>query len=241
MVKKKKENLKIKSPAVFILTMVILCVVVILFLYFVETSNKFNPETDVCLEWELCNNEEGFCNIVESEEICDECIEKLKWIDFSKECVDFRTKNKCELNTESEGCICDEWQEICDMEYILTNESFIYEGRFNCKNSGNCIKAHLPNECELNNPKYIDAPEWIDWHDGTFTEGCPQTKSCRLKQIYDFSCEELFEAILKDQYYDSKTSSFQLLKGATHCGKSTKTIICTYDIVDVYKKKGCFY
>jgi len=126
---------------------------------------EFNPDTDVCLEWKECKT----INYL------GECKEwrNINFPDGLHKCFEWRPKNKCELDPESEGCICDEWKGNygdCSGKIIFYPDAYLIEkniswsenrnitiGLKECLDEGwcecrgdyiikktNCIKAHEP-------------------------------------------------------------------------------------------------
>jgi hypothetical protein len=97
----------------------ILFVAIIIFLIFIfirdyETFFGFNPDEDICLEWE-CLNCASF----------DNCLENGC---YAEVCEEWREKTICELSPESEGCICDEYEakyepiELPEFNWVKTME-----------------------------------------------------------------------------------------------------------------------
>ena len=156
-------------------------------------SDKFNPETDICVvnETTLCYL--SFCDFNEKNIIEQKC---NKSNCYYTQCVKWKPKTICELNPENLDCICDEWSNSCRFDSI---GEYVYLSKFNesfeewCLNNdgellNKCIKSHLPNECEKNNSDWI----W-DEVDYICEKPCtqPTEKYCRKKIIYDLNCEEL--------------------------------------------------
>lgn len=142
---------KKKSKLVIIMCSILFVVVVGLPLYITYNSD-YDPEKHVCTK--MC----------ESEEILPATV----WIHCTSgetfyrkgQCMEWRNKNKCEIDPNEEGCVCDERRHIydfCDqmtVEYMKT--SCIGLVSMDIAVWGNpCIKAHVPNECEKGNRKYI--------------------------------------------------------------------------------------
>lgn len=97
--------------------------------------DKFNPETDICLM--DCRNLSYYETQEEWENFNKYCMGKgISPTDVG--CVKWRPKNKCELDPEAEGCICD--------EYDLNNIKLInvYDGRLmGCINRSNLTKDEI--------------------------------------------------------------------------------------------------
>lgn len=159
-----KKKYIIKNKFLFFGLMVAFCVIVIFILYSLENHfNKFNPETDVCTQFHIGNCIKQLNNP-------NKCHD-LYWdnpLNFSEYCTDWRPKNKCELDIDAEGCICDEYiscekiyleeypnRTFCLIQTEEGKEPMLYENWEKHSWSNDCIKSHLPNECELKNPNWV--------------------------------------------------------------------------------------
>lgn len=193
--------------ALVVLIALIFLVVLINILTGKTSFNEFNPDKDVCLEWECCmNSNSNNCR----DDISFVSCELLPNNGLHYNCKDWRPKTKCEIDPEAEGCICDEWELgvfLCDIKNRNDNSQLIKE----CKQINGIIKDGCCSPC-------------ISSHKPT---------------IYDYSCQELFEHILKNNIYNYNTRNNKF-----YYSIATKSIwikyYCTADLVDVYKEKGCF-
>jgi len=156
--KKKKDF----NYALYILLPVVLIIIIFLGIKNYREEYSFNPDEDVCLE------EGMICNGIKLGVMCSER--------HIIGCEEFRPKTECELNPNSENCICDESEEVCMKGYEISCVIFNSLPEINCSNARNqtqceimksyeiamnpfyetCIKSHLPNECEKGNEDYIE-------------------------------------------------------------------------------------
>jgi len=168
--KNKKAEISLN---VIIMSALALLVIVILAIIFTGRAElfreSFNPDEDVCLEEELTCKEGYYMkgNI---------CFKWFKRYDayfpqHTTKCSDWRPKTICKLNPNDERCICDEWKGCKNKEILYDwlvgdNITFCYDdGGYRTypteeeekyeKAFFGCIKSHLPNECELNNPDWV--------------------------------------------------------------------------------------
>ena len=203
--------------------------------------DKFNPDKDICLEWDkymhdcmYIHNNDSYC------------------MQYGK-CIERRPKIKCELNPEAEGCICDEHNNftcLLDNVCISKNNESIEKwcNRCNGEILQHCIKSHEPDECEKNSSDWIwdnsceesinSTLEFINnrteycngiiCYNTLYFDGidCPP-KICRKKTIYDYSCDELIRAWKND---------LQILKDRTEWSASYYSKLGIYDIAI---EKGC--
>jgi len=254
-VKKKKKEFY-KTEWFKTLLGVVICLIVFLIFYTSHQAKQFNPDEDVCngviyykvqcgykynddVTWESYT--------YDLDKSCGGISIQLKVTSYCDE--DWRPKTICELNPNSENCICVEYEYKLPKKYDYVDyynfDCFKYEEDIKSYNKyndtlsetliymatimqvscefyttpqkGECIKSHLPNECEKGNEDYI--LEYINYTKGCNQYGCAfgitdkwgyedatfnnkhldnittylVTDGCRKKTIYDYSCEEILE------------------------------------------------
>lgn len=148
----------------------------LLIFYVIPSLDSFNEETDVCLEYPCLWIEDDFCVISDSG-----FITMSTPLDYV-ECTDWRDKTICELDPNAEGCVCDEYnydKDYIDLKRLFENllEEPCYSRKETCEwvdeearrkieyytnlieKTKVCIKAHEPNECEIEDVNFIwDCP-----------------------------------------------------------------------------------
>lgn len=199
----------------------------------IHDYSTFNPDRDVCEEWECCvKYEYNEGAIMPSVRIIESCLYRSQNCSSSEyssfyngKCNKWRPKNKCELNPEAEGCVCDEYEKILLTVYRTINNTDILNlsvtsvtkwVKIETVNQGNdylvyqilpdCIKSHLPNECEKGNPEYIvdltkpcvcrddlSGKSLVGSNETFYCKNVDCSMNCRKKTISDLSCEELWE------------------------------------------------
>lgn len=158
---------------------VILLVVALFVLFYFSRVDKFNPDEDVCEEWELaiscsndccsysnewyekCDKVEKICNAEEPKDCSCECYDCLNWRPktLCEKCIDNRDES-CDKD-----CECDEqeivgynWGDcIKEVKYGYDNKTIVYESRGTymgvSKEEANRLSQLW--ECEWHSPDYI--------------------------------------------------------------------------------------
>lgn len=204
MKKKQDETLSLK---VIVIAALCLLFLALMLAWFYATNIQFNPEKDVCTSYKTIE----YCNDGTLKTLKEGCNDLRN---LTTSCQEWRPKTRCEIDPEAEGCVCDEYSEETWKDFVyyydtyrffdyaklldfLKNESChsfkveTYDGTnpmYTCivqtikvkTNTfrGECLSAHEANECEKGNTDYtIDHGE------------------CRLKELKDYSCNELNYAV----------------------------------------------
>lgn len=203
---KKSERLSIN---IIIVTTIALLVLIFIVGYFNGgfSWQKFNPATDVCerdcitvlKEARIAlNSREGLSSDTSLDEEFDICTKNWKrsWADTEvlNECINWHPKNKCELNPEAEGCVCDEYnqerhtQEIQVYHYTVSkwNKNLINEWRIDLNESEYGIKkVNLSRDCER---IYIDELELCKLNTTSMTLSCDS--GCTIRKWKTETLEE---------------------------------------------------
>lgn len=240
------------------IALIVLLVIVLIFTGRINLFKQYDEEKHYCEE--TCF--EAYTRLIENTPLGGEPTEsKYKfncWFCNTFTCLkgfcyDWRDKDKCELNPEAEGCICDE--KVYKKEDVMVYGALLYktednnctfevkyhkDGRYyngellrndtedkdisygtvECDTPLFCIKSHLPNECEKENPDYVldcDKGGGCEINNGTLLtywrddvcniNNCPK-KICRKKTIRDYPCKVLRKVILLQQSYCPRTNKF---------------------------------
>lgn len=128
-----------------------LIVIVCIFMAaYTELNNTFDPNKDVCLIFEHNISRENCIFYKDQQDICYINPEIKIWVNDNTllgstyKCDSWRPKNKCDLDPEAEGCICDEWK----TDWVTIYDTCtIHKGSVvNClvEENKTCIKAHEP-------------------------------------------------------------------------------------------------
>lgn len=185
-----------------------------------ENFVPFDKNKHDCLEWKYppCKDDINSYELGSKER--DIIINNCAMLGCKKK----RTKPKCELDPESEDCICDRYEKVLwDCEgNTIKNENEYKESMKEKKVSytifsqKKCIQSHEANECEKENPEYIDecqlyrlfakdnssfnglpsylyTAEAFESHkdDDFFTKVTCEKSTCRKKHMYDLTCIQL--------------------------------------------------
>jgi len=195
MIKMSKKYQSLDITAIIIASLILIVFIVLWVIFTGQFKDKFNPSEDVCDSYGKTSWDGSKIYIYGelNNPICQ------KW----------HSKNKCELNPEAEGCVCDEYEEIPIEKviidhYLADNNSYEYTQNIvgniivtpENKNTKvrtekidnytlmvfqvlpNCLKSHLPNECEKGNTNYVF-----------------DNSTCRIKNIFDYNCSELTKSL----------------------------------------------
>lgn len=180
--KKKGFDLSINGIVILILAITMLG----LGLAFLRTilGSDFNSNTDVCDKYKIYNSIGCY-----KEDATEEGLSCKKQYNISTygNCIKWHPKNKCELNPEAEGCVCDEYETIVYSIYVLgsdikietTNKTILDYLKKNkdynidyAYTEPSCIKSHLPNECEKGNEDWIIDFSYSYIFNGTEFDAC---------------------------------------------------------------------
>ena len=170
-----------------IFALVITIIILLFFIgwLFVTFDKAFNPDTDICDDWNYQ------CKLLHiDDEWIDDCY--INQEDYENKlirdtgrmriiCDLWHPKNKCELNPNAEGCVCDEYpkpfflvgtktclDDMCSTTYYFrdncSNDILIFNSSgarveittiCEANEDRKCISSHLPNECEKGNVDYV--------------------------------------------------------------------------------------
>ncbi len=221
---KKAQGLSLTTIIVAAIALIVLVVLVMIFTGRIGIFNEeFDSEKHICKQWAYA---QGIYNIdwIEEFEKKENCIiisnnsETIN-VECTTRCIDWRNKNKCELNPNTEGCVCDEF-EIPNIEYC------------------NDLKRKRSLICDTvnsTNPYQIDI-EWCNWKQYQIKQKC-NTNNCikaHKKTLEDLSCN----ALLSSLFYDSNLFRIEgdKLVTPTWCPDCE---IKRDEIIKVVQEKGC--
>ena len=103
--KNKKSELALTINAIVII--ILAFTILGLGLLFLRNISNFNPATDVCDEWKHCDYHCASSFTENCEDHCSGCCGDVP-LEVEDKCISWHPKDKCELNPNAEGCICDE-------------------------------------------------------------------------------------------------------------------------------------
>jgi len=173
-------------------------------------KSSFNPEKDICLELK-CHYKSGETGLItlDGRTSCGTAT-------IEQSCFNWRSKNKCEINPETEGCVCDEYEQ--EMDFIKANKCSPYN--YTIVSNDEIWGDSIVSGC---NPIYI-----INYINGTCIRSHPQT-------LEDYNCSVLKKAVLLGMWYDKRNSNFIVDTHLNVClDCNTRS-----EIYDVAEAKGC--
>lgn len=251
MITKKAQGLTITTLIVASIALIVLVVLVMIFTGRIGIFNEFNPERDVCLMTiqEAYNN--AMAGTLDREEVGNRILSlEGDW----ESCYDYRPKNPCELNPNSEGCVCDKtcnpfieteekWDE-CKKAFDEMGELVDEVCLTGNKDTEICISAHSPSPCELEDEHYVYGGKCHGelYNSSNLCSGKPcqilcstgWIEFCRLKTIYDYSCQELLFYISTDSKYCDYKDEWN-----TNCHVWKGDELHKHNLINIYKEKGC--
>jgi hypothetical protein len=197
-----KDNLK-DIQILLGVVIVLLIIAVLSFIFFVH-KDSFNSEEDVCLK----TDNEQFCDsrgFTDNSSVVA-CYERFKHLNYPEDCVIWREKTKCEVDANSDGCVCDEYPLV---------DSFFFRNSYEANiilSNGSVYKT------EGKVPDYTQAYALVHFTDLTNNissqiraltiDGISQCVKSHELTVYDFNCSELKRHIFLGNYFCEQDDSF---------------------------------
>ncbi len=136
--------------------------------------------------------------------------------------------NKCKINPDSQGCVCDEIVPKCTFWFKDENSTASISFNLNSK-AVNGSTSDLQSLCS------IKSFMWSNEYDlYVYQEHCSKSHP---KTINDIPCEELKENILKQNQYNKDENTW--VNNIWMCGKENSWCLTTANVYDIAKEHGC--